>query len=120
MLGEVCGLDAVAEPHRSGHGLAPEDRLEQRRLAGAVRPHEPDVLAALDRERRLVEQLLIPGRHLEAAGLDDGPAAACWLEEVEAERLAPPIQELQLAGCLRPLLLQAADLRQLRLRLLRL
>ena len=40
-------------------GAAPEQRLEQRRLAGAVRPDQRDVLAALERELRAVEQLLV-------------------------------------------------------------
>ncbi len=53
------------------------------------------------------------------ARLHDGPAAAARLEEVEAERAAPPGEELELAGGARALLLQARDLRQLRLGLLR-
>ena len=51
VLGEVRGLDAVPDPDRSGDGLAlPEHRLEQGRLAGAVRADERDVLAALEHE----------------------------------------------------------------------
>ena len=52
--------------------------------------------------------------------LDDGPAGARRLEELEPDR-APAVREvLELAGRLLALLLEPADLRQLRLRLLRL
>ena len=45
LLREVADLDAVAD----ADALAPRtELLEQRRLAGAVRPDERDVLAALD------------------------------------------------------------------------
>ena len=51
VLREVRGLDAVAESHLAAVGLAAaEQRLEQRRLARAVRADERDVLAALERE----------------------------------------------------------------------
>ena len=67
VLREVRRLDAVAEPHRAGRGLAAaEQRLEQRRLARAVRADEGDVLAALERERDAVEQLLVAGRDARA------------------------------------------------------
>src|SRR5579884_2576928 len=48
LLREVADLDAMAD----ADALAADDPLEQRRLAGAVRPDERDVLAALERERR--------------------------------------------------------------------
>ena len=71
LLREVRRLDAVPELHASGRGLAPaEDRLEQRRLAGAVRPDERDVLAALERERRAAQQLALADPHVEPLGLD--------------------------------------------------
>ena len=81
-------------------------------------PDEPDVLAALEREGRGCQQLLVARADLERRRLDDGAAAAGGLQEVESERAAPPGEELQLAGRAGPLLLQALDLRQLRLGLL--
>jgi hypothetical protein len=62
-----------------------EDRLEQRRLARAVRPDERDVLAALDRERASVEQHARRRSRPRALRLDDRAAAARRLEELEAE-----------------------------------
>ena len=94
VLREVRGLDAVAEPELSVLRLAaPEERLEQRRLAGAVRADERDVLAALDREVHAREQLLVAGRELDAFGLDDRPAASLRLQELEAEALRAPGQK---------------------------
>ena len=121
VLREVRGLDAVAEPHRAGDGLAAtEDRLQKRGLPRAVRPDEADVLAALDRERRAREQVLLARRYGEVLRLEDGAAAAARLEEVEAERLAPPGEQLELTRRVRALLLQPRDVGQLRLGLLRL
>src|SRR5262249_3187769 len=55
VLREVRGLDVVPEPNAARRRLAAaEQRLEQGRLAGAVRADERDVLAPFDRERRLV------------------------------------------------------------------
>ena len=60
LLREVRGLHAVPEPRLARPGLAvAEHRLEQRRLARAVRADERDMLAALQRERRVVEQVLV-------------------------------------------------------------
>ena len=119
VLGEVRGLDAVAEPDRPAGGLAvAEHRLEQRRLARAVRADQRDVLAALDRERRVLERCLSPAVTSRSSASTHRAAAARRLEELEAERLAAPRQQRDLARRLRPLLLQAGDLRQLRLRLL--
>ena len=121
VLREVGRHDPVAEPDRSVSRLAgAEDRLEQRRLAGAVRADEPDVLAALEGERRLGQQLLVARAHAELGRLEHRAAAASGLEELEPERPAAARQELELARRARALLLQALDLRQLRLRLLRL
>src|SRR5262249_44939845 len=52
--------------------------------------------------------------------LDHGPAAPGWLEEVESKRARPPREERNLAGRLRLLALEPADLGQLRLCLPRL
>src|SRR5207253_4127043 len=110
VLREVRGLDPVSE--RPAQQL-----LEQRRLAGPVRADERHVLATLDRERHVREQVLVAGRQLEVLHLDDRPPAAGRVEELEAERPPAARQQRQLLGGLATLLLEARDLRQLRLRL---
>ena len=56
LLREVSRYDAVSEAHRSTLcGALVEDRFEQRRLAGSVRPDERDVLATFDCEARALE-----------------------------------------------------------------
>src|SRR5581483_6233469 len=121
VLREVGRDDAVAQARGAGRRLAPaENRLEQRRLPAAVRAHEADVLAALDRERDTCEQLLLPGCDRQCLGLDDDPSAARWPQELEAQPFRPPRQERDLLCRPSSLLLQAPDVRQLRLRLLRL
>ena len=101
VLREVAGLDAVPQPQLSSRRLTPaEQRLEQGRLAGAVRPDESDVLAPLDRERDVGEQLLVAGREVESLSLGHGAAASLRLEEVEAELLAAASQQRDLV--LRP------------------
>ena len=60
LLREVGGLDAVAEPDAALACSAVEQRLEQRGLAGAVRPDERDVLAALQREGTSSSSALSP------------------------------------------------------------
>ena len=75
VLGEVGGLDAVAEADRARVGRAMADeRLEQRRLARPVRADERDVLPALDHERAALDQLLASRREPEALDLDHDPA----------------------------------------------
>ncbi len=97
-----------------------EQRLEQRRLAGAVRPDERDVLAALERERRAVQQLPLADAQVEALDLEHRAPAARRLQELEPERARAPREQRDLVGRLLPLALEPLDLRQLRLRLLRL
>ena len=59
---KYAGHDAVAELDAPLVRLPlPEERLEQRRLAGAVRADERDVLAPLEHERGAVEQQLVAG-----------------------------------------------------------
>ena len=90
VLGEVRGLDAVAELDPPRGGLAPaEHRLEQRRLARAVRADERHVLAALEREARRREQRLVARAEREPVGLDHDPARALRVQELEPER--PPL-----------------------------
>src|SRR5439155_26997857 len=112
---------AVSQPHRACNRLPHgEQRLQQRRFAGSVRADARDVLAALEREADVVQQLFRAVGDLEALRLDHGPAASRRVEEIEAE--PPPVrrQRLELAARLLPLALEAPDLGQLRLRLLRL
>src|SRR5207253_1922904 len=120
-LAEVRRLHAVAEARRPGTGLAhAEQRLEERRLPGAVRPHEGDVLAALEREADAAKQHPVADSDLELARLGDCAAAPGRLQELEAEAARAARQELELALGAGAIALQARDLRQLRLRLLRL
>ena len=97
-----------------------EDRGEQRRLSRSVRPDEPDLLATLDDDCRSVEELLVTGRERDVVGLEDDAPAARRVEEVEAERTALLRQRFDLPPRGGALLLEACDLRQLRLSLLRL
>src|SRR5262249_4755304 len=119
VLREVRGLDAMAEPRAAGDGFATsEHRLEQARLPGAVRADKRHVLAALEREVDVGEQHALAGGDRESFDVDDDPAAPRRFQEGEAEMLAALREPLTLVGRLRALLLEPADLRQLRLRLL--
>ena len=85
---KYAGDDAVPE-------LPAQQRLEQRRLARAVRADERDVLAALEREaRRRRGSCLLAGSDVERRRPSiDGLAAARRVEELEAERAAPKRQQ---------------------------
>jgi hypothetical protein len=108
----------VPEPHSAGCGLVPpENRLEQRRLARAVRADQRHVLAALEREGDTREQGLLAGRNAEPFGLEHGAAAPSRVEEVEAEALATARKEVDLPRRMSAFLLEALDLRELHLRL---
>jgi hypothetical protein len=114
-------LNAVSKPDGACHRRAlGDDRLEQRRLSGAVRTDERHVLAALERERRLAEKRPVSRRNQEVLGLDDRPPAARGLQELEAKGPARARVTLELVGSLGTLLLQAGDVRELRLGLFRL
>jgi len=77
--------------HAPGGCLAAsEDRLEQRRLAGAVRADERDVLASLDCERCAAEQHALADVNGEVVGFHHRSTAARRLEELEAERALTP------------------------------
>src|SRR4029450_3004011 len=82
------------------------------------RAHQDYMLAPLERERRVREELLVAGGNSQRGRLDHRPAAPRGLQEVEAQRLAPAGQQLEGARGARALLLQPLDLRQLRLGLL--
>src|SRR5213078_639696 len=86
----------------------------------SVRTHERYVLPALEREADVVQQLLGARGDLEALCFDHGPAAPGRVEEVEAEPLLAHRQRLELAARLSAFALEAVDLGQLCLRLLRL
>src|SRR5256714_14098724 len=120
VLGEVGRSDAVSQPRRACDRLPQrEQRLEQRRLAGSVRADERDVLAALEREADIVQQLLRAGGDLEALRLDHGPAAPRRVEKIESEPFLARRQRLELAARLLPLALEPPRLGQPRLRPLR-
>ena len=114
VLGEVRGLDAVAELDPPRGGLAPaEHRLEQRRLARAVRADERHVLAALERERSPPRSsALSPGaqRRARRPRSRPGPSASGAGTRTRAS-VAAPGPDLGPGG------LQAVDLALLRLRL---
>ena len=78
------------------------------------------MLAALERERRVDEQVLGARREVEVVDLGDGASTSRRLQKLEAERARLARQQRDLAGRCRALLLQPPDLRHLRLRLLRL
>src|SRR5581483_8177709 len=121
VLREVRGHDAVSEPRRAGNGLPPaKQRLEQRRLAASVRADEGDVLAALERERDPLEQLLLACRQRQALDLQHRSPAARRREEVEPEPTRSPLEQRELVGGGGAFLLQSPDVRELRLGLLRL
>ena len=62
MLREVRRHHAVPEADRPVlEGVTVQDCRQQRRLPGAVRPHEPDLLAALEDEGRAVQKELFAG-----------------------------------------------------------
>ena len=73
------------------------------------------MLAALDREGHVRQEGLVAGRELDAFRLDHDSSAAGRLQEVEAEALRAAGQEVDLAAQLGALLLEPADVRQLRL-----
>ena len=115
LLREVRRLDAVAELHASGRRVAPaEHRLEQRRLAGAVRPDERDVLAALDRERRAAQQhALADVRRARPVGLDHRRARCAAASGTRSRASAGACdEERDLRVRVLPLLLEPPDLRR--------
>ena len=75
MLGEVRGLDAVPQADRPAAGSRrPRIVSSSVVLPGAVWPDQGDVLAALERERDLMQQLLVAGAQVELLRLDDDAA----------------------------------------------
>ena len=84
-----------------------EQRLEERRLARAVRADQRDVLAALEREDDVASSVLVARRELDAFDLDHGPPASRRLQELEAEALRAARQQVDLAASPRALLLAA-------------
>jgi hypothetical protein len=99
-------------------GLAPlQDGFQQRGLSRSVWADEPHVLAALDRKVRGFQQHAVADPEAEPFDLEDGPAAARRLEELEPEAPGSARQQIDFALRLRAFLFQALDLRQLHLRL---
>src|SRR3954447_14584532 len=76
-LVDVADLHGLADPQRAGIRLFRSgDHLEQRRLAGAVRPDHADDPAARQGEVEVVDQQIVAEALLDAAGLDDDVAKA--------------------------------------------
>ena len=97
LLGEIADVHGVADAHASVFGLAfPDESTQQRRLARTVRTDERDVLAALERERRVVQQLALADPDRDTVRLDDGAAASRRVDEAEAEAPRPARQERDL------------------------
>ena len=67
-------------------GRSAEQRLDERRLARAVRADHGHALAALDHEPGIVEQRLVARAQREVLGLDHDAPAALDLGEAERER----------------------------------
>ena len=87
MLGEVADLDVVAGAELARLELPPAgQRLDQRRLAGAVGADERDVLTALQPQLGVTEQPLAAGRQVGVLELEDDPPAALRRLEGELER----------------------------------
>ncbi len=121
VLGEVAGDHAVPEAGGAAVERMPaEQSEEQGRLPAAVRADEADLLATLDRKRRILEQQLVARGERDALGLEDDAPGARRAEEVEPERPSLAGEGRELLRRTRSLLLEAPDLRELRLRLLRL
>ena len=78
------------------------------------------MLASFQRERRVVQQDAFADRHVQCVGLDHDAPASRRLQELEAEGSLLARQERDLGSRLLALLLEPADVRELRLRLLRL
>ena len=121
VLREIRGLDAMPELDRAAVRFeVPEDRLEQRRLAGAVRADESDMLAPFEDERPTAQELLITRGDRQPLRVENDAARSRRLQELEAEG-PPALREArELAGGFLALLLQPPDLCDLRLGLLRL
>src|SRR4051794_13354324 len=120
LLREVRRHDPVTKADASGLRFAlAEDRLEQRRLAGSVRPDECHVLASFDREGRALQENPIADAHVESFCFDDRSTATRGLQKLEAELLALAGQQVDLALRLGALLFETLDLGELDLRLAR-
>src|SRR3954454_19723537 len=90
VLAEVAELHVVAAAQLAAvERPVADQRLEQRRLAGAVRTDERHVLAALEPQLGAVEQDL--ARHLEAAVLELEDHAPRTLRRLEGERERAPV-----------------------------
>ncbi len=89
MLGQQPDLEVVALAQLARVEVAlPGERGDQRRLARAVGADERHVLAALEPELELVEQLPLPDPQLPVLDLEDHAAGPLGRLEGEAQRLA--------------------------------
>src|SRR5439155_6561288 len=68
-------LDIGAEPDRAGVGrVGTRQEIDQRGLAGAVRPDNTDAVAALHADEKTVDDLAVAIGFADALGLDHQPA----------------------------------------------
>ena len=64
-----------------------EQRLEQRRLAGPVRPHESQHVAAVERAGEVADQRSLAHHHAHLAGVDDDVASSLPGVELQGHRV---------------------------------
>ena len=89
VLGEQAELDVVAAPQLAGVELAlAGERRDQRRLARPVGPDQRHVLAALQPQLGVAQQLALADPQRRVLHLEHDPAGALGRLEREAERLA--------------------------------
>ncbi len=122
VLGEVGGLDAVAERIDAGVGRAVR-RAASRAASSCPEPFGPTSATCSPRSSTSEAPSssgLSPAESRSPSISTHDPSGSRRLQELEAERAPAVRQVLELAGGLLALLLEPPDLRQLRLRLLRL
>ena len=96
-----------------------EQRLEQRRLAGAVRPDQRDMLAALERELAPSSSSLSPARSARPSTTRTSRPDRGRLQELEPERAAAPVGRVHRAAASSRLICFSLRLRLFRLARLR-
>ena len=98
VLGEQPDLDVVPAPQLARRQLARAgERVDQRRLAGAVGADQRHVLAALEPQLEVLEQRALADPQRAVLDLEDHAARALGRLEREAERLAVARVALDLA-----------------------
>ncbi len=86
-LPEVADGELLREAHHAVVGmLLAHDHAEQRGLARAVGPHQPDLLARIELEGRVDEEHLLPVLLADIGKRDHGTSAD-WLARASEERV---------------------------------